>query len=240
MKKIILATVLLSSFSSLQASNNSRQANFNSGFLLGAHFGVASHKAKFNQRFFNGTANNRVVTDKANRSFSNAFAGLSLGYRHVLQNNFTAALMFQFDNFDTSTMTILSAEGRGNPFKNEYSRSYTLMPELVFGYIFHKNWHVGIGFGAPFSKFKTAQSNVNNGNKPFRANRTINGFQATLHMDVAMNKNWFLKFAAGYERYAKLKNSIDQEFTPGVAGTQYATSLEMQGFKGHLGIVYKM
>lgn len=233
-KMFILSTLCAVAACAVQASP------FSAGFFAGAHMGGSQHRAKFSQVYNLGVGGTFRVNSR--HSLSNFFGGLSLGYRHTLPKNFTVALLLQADFFDSSPLTINSGSNTA-PVKNIYRRNYTIMPEMIFGYVWpalQKRWHTGIGFGVPYSSFSSETTNVVAITPTtMKTNRTQTGVSTSLHVDYAVTQDVSFNFAFGYEWYPKLNIVWGPEFTPGVNNTQYNSTLKLGGIKGHLGVSYR-
>lgn len=214
---------------------------FKSGFLAGAHVGIASGSGRFNTSL---NPNNALIGASQSASGKStktaALFGVLGGYRHLFHDGFTLGLDVSLDAYSSNEINknLVYTFGGFPPVtvKNKLKRTFGLIPSINIGKIFCGRWHVALGLGLGVSGFK---SNVSTTVGSGSFSKTKVGFVPSVAVEYALTQNVSVVGKLGYEIYSKISKQFTQ---PGqVAGlvSTYSTSISPRYLTLSAGAVYR-
>lgn len=222
--------------------------HFKSGFLAGAHVGYSWGSGRFNGAHDHGipALTPTVTTASASARKSGPLFGIFGGYRHVAAQGYTLGLNLEANIFGSNELSkdlLHSAVGIGGPvsdlFQNRLKRTFNIVPTLVIGKVFSDCYHVSLGLGLAFARFKQQISALDPDlNVPATsAQRTKVGFVPSLGIEYAVAKNVSLTGNFSYEIYSKVSRTF--VINEPVVEATYASSIKPRYATLKIGAVYR-
>lgn len=197
--------------------------NFRPGFMVGGHVGYSFGSGKFNSTYTlaPGLLQPASTVNGSSRK-SAALFGVLGGYRHIFNQGYTLGANVEFNLFASNEFSKQLAHSFPVPLTvpvtNRLKRTFNVLPSLVVGKIFCDRYHVSLGLGVAFTRFK--QQVINNANS-FTANKTQTkvGFVPSLGVEYAASKNVSLVGNLSYEIYSKFSKTYNTGFGNGATYT---------------------
>lgn len=216
-KKIVVLGALGVAMSS---SSMAQAPYFKSGFLVGAHVGIANGWGRFRNSL---DVNNDALFDTFSQQVSHrgretvGFFGISSGYRHVFNEGYTVGVEisanFPVEN-DLERQFNHEVQGLSNPFDHKLSCRFSVIPSIHFGKIMGDRWHIALGLGLGISRFQYRVQFRDDANNPVaKFLTTKSGFVPSISVEYAVATNVSLVGSLSYEFYKKLSKTFDKSLT---------------------------
>ena len=234
-KTLILGTLMATAAPLAQAHNTP----FRSGWLVGAHVGVAYLSGKFDTVWNGGTGNGNKPMSASTKK-SAALGGLLGGYRHTFSNGWTIGgdVVVNFFN-NRIEKNLLNDSVTGAQFNNVLKRNYSVVPGVNVGRIFNKNFHASFGLGLGISKFQLKSYNISGGIIK-DASVTKLGFVPSIGFDIACTDRVTFSGNLGYEVYGKTNKIFGREIATGLPNASFSSNISPRSVTGRLGFVVKI
>lgn len=214
---------------------------YKSGFLAGAHVGVANGWGTFNGNF----NPNQLVGGQSNASGkarkTSAILGILAGYRHVLPESYTLgadiSLNFLTNNELNNKLNNVIANVPF-PFTNKLSKQYSVVPSVNFGKIFCGRYHAYIGLGLALTRFKQQVNNVI-AQSTVSSSKIKVGFVPKVGIEYAATPHLSFVGNLSYEIYSKVNKTFDVSASTGLPGAKYSTSIKPKYINFTVGAIYR-
>lgn len=215
--------------------------NFKSGFLAGAHVGYSFGSGKFNNTF-NANPGFALAPSSLSGSSkkSGALFGIFGGYRHIFNQSYTIGANLEVNIFGSNELNkqlIHTFPPLSIPVTTRFKRTFNVIPSVTLGKIFCGHYHVSLGLGLAFARFKQQViNNFNNNTNVSGSNtQTKMGVVPSLGVEYAATKNVSIYGNLSYEIYSKLSKTVSPDF----GGGSYATSIKPKYTTLKVGAVYR-
>ena len=215
---------------------------YKTGAVLGTGLGYSTLSSKATDTlFYDGIPNSSGSFKKTKRS--NGFVvDLIAGYRYALNERFITGFNVVLNKDTNKIKNIVGVPQTTATSQTEIYRQFSVVPEIMGGYIFAKQWMAYLKFGLSISRFKID-------NKILAATFTINsdktvtkiGFKPTLGLEYAMNNKASVFTDVSYEYIASFKSKLNNQNDP----TQFSATdthdvkVRPHYFTAKVGVLYK-
>jgi opacity protein-like surface antigen len=216
-------------------------SNFRSGFLAGAHVGYSFGTGKFNSTYgLNPGAFQPTSSLSGSSRKSAALIGILGGYRHIFSQSYTIGINLDLNLFasnESSKQLAHSFPAIPNaPITTRFKRTFSVIPNIAIGRIFCDHYHVSLGLGMAFARFKhQVVIDLANVTLP-STTQTKTGFVPSFGIEYAATKNVSIVGNLSYEIYSKLSKVYSAGFG---RGATYTTSIKPRYTTLKLGAIYR-
>lgn len=235
-KSIVLGSLLTGIFATPMFAYT---PHFKSGFLAGAHVGIANNTGSYRGIFFTNDATGETSLLSSRTRKTSALLGVFGGYRHVFPEGYTFGVDVSLNFLTHNELSVQFSHFNEFNFKNSLSRQYNITPSINFGKIMCDRFHVYLGLGLAITRFKLRVEDIGDNPASFKASQTLLGFVPAIGVEYSLTHNVSVFGNVSYEVYQNMKKTFNVSSSTMLPGSTYTSAIRPQYLILKIGGAYR-